>query len=213
MGASSINFIDLGNPGKHIAMIQNLSGYLALFLIMVATFELLTERSWRRMIIALAVQYLAVFLLTLQSWSLGLSAVKLVSGWMALAILSASQPAGEITQTGAAPRGRIFRLAATILVWILVISVTPSIQSWLPLVSPLIWSGLILMGMGLLQLGMTHQPVRVVVGLLTLFSGYEVLYAAIENAVLVAGLLAVVTLGIASIGAYLIVAPSMESQE
>lgn len=194
-------------------MIQNLTGYLALFLIMVATFELLTERSWRRMIIALAVQYLAVFLLTLHSWSLGLSAVKLVSGWMALAILSASQPAAEITQTGAAPRGRFFRLAATILVWSLVISVTPSIQSWLPLESSLIWSGLILMGMGLLQLGMTHQPVRVIVGLLTLFSGYEILYAAIENAVLVAGLLAVVTLGIASIGAYLIVAPSMESQE
>lgn len=164
------------------------------------------------MILALAVQYLAVFLLTLQSWSLGLSAVKLVAGWMALAILSASQPSDDLSESGAAPRGRFFRLAAAIMIWSLVISVSPSIQEWLPLDSSLIWSGLILMGMGLLQLGMSTRPIRVIVGLLTLFSGFEVLYAAIENAVLVAGLLAVVTLGIASIGAYLIVAPSMEEQ-
>ena len=71
---------------------------------------------------------------------------------------------------------------------------------------------MILLGMGLLQLGMSDQPLRIIVGLLTLLSGFEVLYAAIENSVLVAGLLAVVTLGIASVGAYLIVVPTMEEQ-
>jgi hypothetical protein len=213
MGNPPVDITYLSNSGKPGSMTQNLTGYLSLFLVMLTSLELLTDRSWRRMIVALAVQFLAVFLLTLQSWSMGLSAVKLVAGWMALAILSASQPSGEIADTGDAPRGRFFRLAAAILIWSLVISVTPSIQGWLPLPSSLIWSGMILLGMGLLQLGMSDQPLRIIVGLLTLLSGFEVLYAAIENSVLVAGLLAVVTLGIASVGAYLIVVPTMEEQE
>lgn len=40
-------------------------------------------------------------------------------------------------------------------------------------------------------------------GLLTTISGFELMYAAVENSVLVAGLLAVVTLGLALVGAYL----------
>ena len=64
--------------------------------------------------------------------------------------------------------------------------------------------GVTLMAMSLLQLGMTNQFFRLILGLLTLLSGFEVLYAGLENSVLVTGLLSILTIGLALVGAYLI---------
>jgi hypothetical protein len=69
---------------------------------------------------------------------------------------------------------------------------------------------MILIALGLLHLGLTSQPFRVVLGLLTVLSGFEILYAAVESSILITGLLAAVTLGLAMLGAYLITAPTLE---
>jgi len=58
----------------------------------------------------------------------------------------------------------------------------------------------------MLELGITVQPLRVTIGLLTVFCGFEILYASIENSILVAALLSVINLGLALVGAYLITA-------
>jgi len=68
------------------------------------------------------------------------------------------------------------------------------------------------MGMGLLSLGFSNQGFRVSMSLLIFLAGFEILYAAVEASVLVAGLLAVVNLGIALSGAYLIVSRTEEKQ-
>ncbi len=64
--------------------------------------------------------------------------------------------------------------------------------------------------MGLLQLGMTTQVLRVILGLLTTFSGFEILYAAMEGSSLVAALLVVINLGLGLVGAYFLTASSEE---
>jgi hypothetical protein len=65
---------------------------------------------------------------------------------------------------------------------------------------------LILIGMGLLHLGITSYILRVVIGLMTVLSGFEILYSAVEGSILVAALLATINLGLALVGAYLLVA-------
>jgi hypothetical protein len=66
------------------------------------------------------------------------------------------------------------------------------------------------MGLGMLHLGMTIQPFRVILGLLTVLSGFEALYAALESSILVAAMLATVNLGLALVGAYLLTARKAE---
>jgi hypothetical protein len=66
-------------------------------------------------------------------------------------------------------------------------------------------AGLLLVGLGVLHLGMTLQPPRVVVALLTVLAGFEILYASVENSVLVAALLSALTLLLALVGSYLII--------
>jgi hypothetical protein len=67
------------------------------------------------------------------------------------------------------------------------------------------------MGMGILHLGITAQPMRVTIGLLTVFSGFEIVYAALEGSILVAALLATIDLGVALVGAYLLTAAPTEA--
>ncbi len=69
--------------------------------------------------------------------------------------------------------------------------------------SPNRMGSLLLAGMGLLQLGTSAQPFRVVLGLLTVLSGFEIIYAAVESSTLVAALLAAINLSLALTGAYL----------
>jgi hypothetical protein len=75
---------------------------------------------------------------------------------------------------------------------------------------PVISGSLILMGLGMLQLGMTAQPFRVILGLLTTLSGFEALYAALESSILVAAMMSTVNLGLALVGAYLLTARKQE---
>lgn len=178
---------------------------VAVIVLVITTLFLLLNQNWRWSIIALAVQYLAVFALVLSVWPLGLAAVKLVAGWMTGAVLGYSQPNLDLVEdSGTAGTSFIFRFLVSGLVWMLVYTVTPSVVGLLPLPSTLVMGALLLIGMGLVHMGMTTRPLRVLVGLLTILSGFELLYAAVESSVMVAGLLAMVTLGLGLVGAYLL---------
>ena len=192
---------------------------IAMVVLVITTLFLLLSQNWQLNILVLALQFLAVFALTTLVWPFGLAAVKLVAGWMAGAVLGASQPDPALVEDPQAVGSAtfVFRLLVAVLVWVLVLTSTPVITEIVPLPFPLITGAMLLIGMGLIHLGMTTRPLRVLLGLLTTLSGFELLYAAVENSVLVAGLLAVVTLGIALVGAYLLDAlpgePSGEAEE
>jgi hypothetical protein len=80
--------------------------------------------------------------------------------------------------------------------------------NWLPQISlEQVWGAAILIGVGMLHLGFTGQPFRVILALLTVLTGFEILYASVESSTLVAGLMAGIHLGLALVGAYLMVAP------
>jgi hypothetical protein len=76
------------------------------------------------------------------------------------------------------------------------------VVNWLSLSLPVAWGGLLLIGLGLLHLGITSESFRVILGLLTVMTGFEILYAAVESSSLVVALLVVVNLGLAMAGAY-----------
>ncbi len=183
--------------------------------------SILTGRNWRWSIGALACQYIGVFILVAAHWQIEMAVAKLVSGWMAGAVLGMA--AGEAANLAPQelegeeqfqPSGRIFRLIAASLIFLVVVSSAPQIAKWVPgadLYQSL--GSLILIGIGLLQLGMSAQPLRVVMGLLTVLSGFEIIYASVESSALLAGLLAASTLALALIGAYLMVSPGLEDSE
>lgn len=187
----------------------------AMVLVSLTSLYILISRDWRFSIGALAIQYVGVFLLVGTAWPIELAVTKMVAGWMAGAILgiavaSSSETRVDIEQP--LKFGTSFRLLSAAIFALTVTSVVLHSGELFSSISIGIqWGSFFLIGIGLLQLSLTSHPLRVVIGLLTVLSGFEIIYATMESSVLVTGLLAGVNLGLALVGAYLLVAPAMEA--
>ena len=184
--------------------------WAAVVLMVMTSAGLLFVADWRWIIILLAIQYLGMFVLTLQHWPVGMASVKVVSGWMSAVILGMTRsglPSDSSPGEKMQPRGRFFHLFAATTVVLIVAVVTPSVDTIMADAGfPVTNGGLLLIGMGLLHLGITARILHVTTGLMTVLSGFEILYSTVEGSVLVAALLAVINLGLALVGAYLLIA-------
>ncbi len=190
----------------------NILNWTALLIALIASVGLLLHRNWRWGIGLLAAQYSSIFWLVQTHWPVSMAAAKLVTGWMACAVLGIAllntDSAGETEAFW--PQGRLFRLFTAGIILAATFALSLRASTWLGLSLPIAWGSLLLVGMGLLQLGISAQPFRVILGLLTVLAGFEVLYAAVESSTLVAALLSAVNLGLALTGAYFLNMPREE---
>ena len=184
------------------------------FLIFITASFLLISWDWRLSIISISLQYIGVFFLVAVSWPIEIAVVKLISGWMAGAVLGlamANVPREEWKELPIIASNFVFRILAAILAGLFALTTGASVVNLFSEVSTFqAVGGIILLALGLLHLGLTNKPFRVILGLLTVLSGFEILYAAVESSILIAGLLATVTLGLAAVGAYLLTAATLE---
>lgn len=196
-------------------MVSNSIVLGAVILVCLTSIYILITRDWRYSIGALAIQYIGVFLLVYASWPLEMAITKMVAGWMAGAILGIAMTYIPDTWREAEKSirfGPIFRILAASILALTITSLVLHTESWLSMISiPILWGSLILISFGLLQISMTSHPLKVIIGILTFLSGFEIIYAAVETSTLVTGLLAGVNLGLALVGAYLLIAPTMEA--
>jgi len=190
--------------------------WVAVAIIVITSVGMLIARDWRVSVSLLAAQYLAMFILLLAHLPLGMASVKVVAGWMSCAIIgmTRSDLPDDPNDEGFWPRGRLFRLFAAAMVGIIVAGAAPGVNDIMADAGLAETSGALLMiGMGLLHLGITSQILRVTLGLMTVIAGFEILYSTVEGSVLVAALLAVITLGLALVGAYLMLASNSGATE
>jgi hypothetical protein len=178
--------------------------WVILLLAIITATGLLFSRDWRWSLGMLAFQYLGVFWMVQAHWPVSMASAKLVTGWMACAVLGIAQI--NIKKEGVTDniwlQGRLFHVFATGMVLATTFAISLHVVTWLGLSLPVAWGGMLLIGLGLLHLGITSDSFQVILGLLTVLAGFEILYAAVESSALVTALLAVVNLGLALAGAY-----------
>jgi len=188
--------------------------WVVILLLVITSVGILLARDWRQLIIFLSTQYIGVFVLSLQHLPLGMATVKIIAGWMSAAILGMTRSnLEEEEETNILPQGRFFRLIAAGMVGLIAATGAPIIDPMMADAGVTVSAGsLLLIGMGLLHLGVTDQAMRVTIGLMTVLAGFEVLYAAVENSIAVAALLAVINLGLALVGSYLMIASNAKEE-
>lgn len=191
--------------------------WVVVLLLAITSVGVMLLRDWRWLISFLALQYAGMFILALQHWPSGMAAVKVIAGWMSAAILGMTRSNLLDDQTDindTLPQGKFFRLIAACIVGLIVASGTPLVHAMLADAGLAVSAGgLLLIGMGLLHLGMTDRILQVTIGLMTVLAGFEILYTAVESSTLVAALLAIVNLGLALAGSYLLIASSSREAE
>ena len=182
-------------------------------LILATSTAILINRDWRLSLGALAVQYVAAFWLITRHLPFVMGSAKLITGWMVVAALGMTRlglPSREDDQEESILlRGEWFRVTLVCIIALVTLGATPRVESAIPgLGWQVIAGSLILMGAGVVHLGLTSDSLNVIIGLLTMLTGFEILYAAIESSILVAGLLAITNLGLGIVGSYLLIAGS-----
>jgi hypothetical protein len=191
--------------GADDMMVENYA-LIAVGLVFGTSLILFFSRNWRLSLSALGAQYIGVFGLVVLTWPLEMAVIKLIAGWIAAAVLGLDL--GAISPTSVFrqrphPSLVLFHLILTIILGITIFSLTPEVAKWLLSATyEQILAGLWLCAMGILQFSITTSPLRVIFGLLTFLSGFEVLYATVNTSSFVAGFLAILNLGIALVGIF-----------
>ncbi len=175
--------------------------------------SLLLVSRFRLALVALGVQYLAMFWFTATALPLGMAAVKLLVGWMITALFaSMATTTASGWDSEKILSGKLLRFGVMVIMWVVIYLATPFVSIWLPVNENLLMGGLILLSGGLIQIGLSNRIMRICFGLLTLMSGFEIIYAALEPSVLVSGMLALVNIGIGLVGLSLVVIKGTENE-
>lgn len=189
----------------------------ALIALLVAGSLLVVVSDWRVGLAALLVEYAAVAVLLMLLVIGEVALVKLITGLLVVTILTVTawQLNFGRTATPGVPWWQMrfevhtalpFRLMAVIMAVVSALFVASQPQWTLPGLdhAPAINSaGYLLMALGLLNLGLSEEPMAAGMALLTFMLGFEVFYAAVEPSLAVVALLAAVELAVALAASYL----------
>lgn len=200
-------------------MFADFISWITVVILLAACVIMLIHKDWRVSLGALAIQYLGMMWLITLHLPFAMASAKLIVGWMTVAVLGMTRlglPNPEEEEQSFFPQGILFRIALMGIIVLVTAGATPAIESSIPgLGLPVIAGGLLLIGGGILHLGVSTNILRISLGLLTMLAGFEIIYAAIESAILVAGLLAIINVGLGMVGSYLLLAGTspLESDE
>lgn len=213
MGIIFFGFYFLNFDRRFIAIMDNWINLIPILILIAACIFIFIINDWRRILVAYSVIYLSAFAIFAQYWSFTFSLVKLITGLMSLVILGIS-----INRYYTIPKRKtkselVFRLVALCLIFILVAFMVYRISNYLSISLEVVFASVLLIGFGIIQLGITHEPYKLFLAILILFFGFELIFSANETSLLVNGMLAAVSMLVALMGSYIIINEFETSEE
>jgi len=176
----------------------------------------LDDRRW--LTIALVAQYLAAGWLVADALGLAVAGAQILGGLLVAIIVWLTWRNLEAADQ-AVPRAndlmalRSFRWVVVLLVLFAGWGLGRRDWMGLPgLTSTAVFGATFLMLLGLVQASLYRAPMRVVIGVLSLLSGFGIAYAAVESSLAVIALLIIVHLGLALAGSYLTILQAAPSE-
>ena len=160
--------------------------------------------DWRWKMIGLAVVQLIGFILIVQIWPIALASVKLISGWMGVAVMSATiassgdEVKGE-TQTSA----KVFKLMVAAFSWVVIAASVDKLNSWLPISYTNLFVGLVFFFCGIFYISLAYEINGISIGLLIFLAGFDIIYSSLEGSALVTGIYGLIVILISLISSYL----------
>ena len=160
--------------------------------------------DWRWKMAGLAVIQLLGFILILQIWPIALASVKLISGWMGIAVMSATMAStGELRISETLTSARVFKLMLAAFSWIVIAASVERLNSWLPIPYTNLFIGLVFFFCGIFYFSQEREIIGIAIGLLIFLSGFDVIYSSLEGSALVTGIYGLIVILVSIISSYL----------
>ncbi len=160
--------------------------------------------DWKLRMICLSILQLIAFLLIVQIWPVALAAVKLISGWIGITIISATLVTSEkTTGTDESMPFRLYKLAFVGLSWVAILVLVQQLNVWLPISFTNLFTGMVFFLCGILFLSIHGEMIETIIGLYILLAGFDIIYSSLEGSALVTGIYAVILILISILGSYL----------
>jgi hypothetical protein len=169
-----------------------------------ATGAIILVEDWRYRLALVAIIELIGFILIVQIWPIALASVKLISGWMGIALLATTF---SFSSSGIAPlspiSSRVFRLMLVTFGWLLVLVSAERFNEWLPISYTNLFIGMVFFISGMIYLALRMNSIDTVLGLLIFFEGFDVIYSSLEGSALITGIFGIIIISICLTGSYL----------
>jgi hypothetical protein len=187
--------------------------YIFVVVLTVGLFLQLFSDSRKINLIAFSGSLLMVFVINIQFWTFTFALAQFITGLMALLILNLAPNVFAQSMFGGSRTGKVFRGVAFGFGLIITLFIVPKSSMFLSIPLEQILASLFMMICGFIALAITQNPYRVILGLITLFLGFAVIYGSVERSLLINGMLVAVDLLIALVGSYLITNSIAEVEE
>jgi len=193
-------------------LVPMLSGYVAVVVVCVMALILVVVDNRNLIVVALAVIYLFVSLLFTNIVALQIAGIKLIGYIVVWTIIfgCVQQKGWSYGEDNNKMDGLIvsaqirFRVFAAIIAGLVGWQLVQTGKLPFPIVSESVTLGATqLICQGLILLSIARQPLKVGIGILIMFSGFGLLYSAVEPALMVVGMLGVVDIAVALAICYL----------
>jgi hypothetical protein len=218
--------IDIPNILEFLEFFDFLRGSIAAYIILVTASVIFIVRDWRWSVLALTVQYLVVGLLFSDVLDPQLAFMKVMVGLFICLILyftarqvNWGQLPEDVTEDEAVqlreerllrlgpymlPTDTPFRIFFALMVILAVFTLSQRSVFQLPIVPDYFTLAVFaLVGLGLVNLSFTSEPLKAGMGLLTFLTGFELFYSGLEQSVLMLAFLAAANLMVALVVSYL----------
>lgn len=160
--------------------------------------------DWRWKMAALAAIQLIGFILILQIWPIALASVKLISGWMGVALMSATMTSARDSRNDELQiSARVYKLMLAAFSLIVITVSVEGLNSWLPISYTNLFIGLVFFFCGILYFNLEHDINGIAIGLLIFLSGFDVIYSSLEGSALVTGIYGSIVILVSIINSYL----------
>jgi hypothetical protein len=177
---------------------------LIIVISILATGAIILMEDWRYRLALVAIIELIGFILIVQIWPIALASVKLISGWMGIALLATTFTFSSLEPAPSSPvSSRIFRLMLITFGWLLVLVSAERFNEWLPIPYTNLFVGLVFFLSGMIYLALRMNSIDTVIGLLIFFEGFDVIYSSLEGSALITGIFGIIIISICLTGSYL----------
>jgi hypothetical protein len=161
-----------------------------------------SDRRWR--MACLAIIQLIGFLLIAQIWPIAFAAVKLISGWMGIVLMSITVSSVSFeSQTQSQTAGKVFKLMLLAFSWVVIAASVDKLNAWLPISYTNLFIGLVFFFCGIFYVSLITDINGIAIGLLIFLAGFDIIYSSLEGSALVTGIYALIIILISLVSSYL----------